>query len=386
MMEKFTEILQFLDGRLDMEKSELLFMELAKNDGLRAEFQRHLEIESSISSNQEYFDPPASSLSNVISSAGVTLTPHPGAFANIANTIKSMSPISSALMSSILTGLTVFGIMLSINKQAENNVIARPVESPIASSYILRTGNIERQHELITAAQTKQVACALNEKPRIVYIRDTVYQTIDAKEPVRKELQIGKDDILLAKENMDFWPGGGQVDFPGTTPVGEVENIIPPTQSYSAWQIETYYSPATHFPNPEVQADYESMFDNLGVGVYYSLSDNFKLGLDLRNETFYQEFEDENKYYWQQPVLTTGTLTGRYSISELGSLRPYGQFAAGFNIAGLVLRPQIGMEFAPLENLNILLGCEYSYLRFKHAEQGFGASKLGLYYGINYKF
>ena len=127
-------------------------------------------------------------------------------------------------------------------------------------------------------------------------------------------------------------------------------------------------------------------FNNTGLGIFYEFSDDLKLGLEIRQETFYQEFTDDEFEYKQQPNFMTVSAAVRYSFNVWKYIFSFVQLTAGANRGGLVARPMIGLEYKPYPDIAFLVGFEYSYLYFKQEPDYFGANKLGLNYGVSFSF
>jgi opacity protein-like surface antigen len=130
---------------------------------------------------------------------------------------------------------------------------------------------------------------------------------------------------------------------------------------------------------------------NMNIFLYYKLNRQLSIGIGARQETFYVKYNTIDEYsreyiYEQQPNLTNFELAVRYHPFDMAILDPYVQFNTGGSYYGYTLRAGIGSEIKVYENISFTLFLEYATLRFKHKDFWNDASKVGINYGINYKF
>lgn len=239
-------------------------------------------------------------------------------------------------------------------------------------------------------------------KPQVITKKEYIYKTnteyIYVPFAVGEPVFLGTDPSqLAADESLTRQPGTARMDFSafGGHDLTETLPIIPnpfdmePETEFNhdrRFSLGFFGAAARHFPYPTIQPDRYINFTNMGANALYKISDNIKVGAQLRQETFHQKYEDEDRYFWQQPNFTTLCGVVRYTHDGWGLLKPYGQLAVGGNKVGLVMRPQFGLEFAPYAEVSFLLGGEYSFLRFHHRQSYFGAHKVGAIIGAEYKF
>ena len=145
-----------------------------------------------------------------------------------------------------------------------------------------------------------------------------------------------------------------------------------------------------NFPKEDIQPWVLNKLNNKDLGIYYQISDKFKFGFDLKQETFYLKYssiEKDSKSYIirTQPNFTTYNLNFRYYPMELGFTQPFAQFGVGYNKYGLIIRPKLGLEYKGINNFSLLLGAEYANLFFNH-QKIWNASKVSIYWGLGYSF
>jgi hypothetical protein len=132
-------------------------------------------------------------------------------------------------------------------------------------------------------------------------------------------------------------------------------------------------------------------FDNSSFGVFKKLSDEFSIGIEGRQEKFYQDFkgtEDGIHYrYQQQANYTSGNIALRYtSPINLRNIHPMLQGTFGVNNAGYIGRAMTGARWTPYTEISFILGIEYSHLFYEHQGNSFGADKFNFNYGFSFNF
>lgn len=156
--------------------------------------------------------------------------------------------------------------------------------------------------------------------------------------------------------------------------------------------VEYHATSTWNLPQETVYPANISKINNNAIAIFYGVGNNFKIGAEFRQETFYQEFNgidantDMRIYYKQQPNLSTFATNIRHNLNLASNLDMTNQISLGLNEAGQVYRTMSGLEYSPYKNISILLGVEYSYLSFTHQANNFASSKVGLNYGFAYKF
>ncbi len=389
-MNYFDQILRFSDGSIEPEKENELFSALAYDAGLRSEFKKHLMISNSIRENNGDSSPPSDTKAGVFGALGLPL-PHDssqqkktgGAFAGIKKFgRKYMLPIITAIIAFLLTSSF---FLLFYNPADEVSYAGR-------QSF----NSVDKTHN---SPQSKSAAAASDsyEKPEVKTVVHYKYIYVPVNpDTVFAELQ--QENLKYTPEIIarSFNPGNSytlseineKTNYLKHKDFSEADyNVIEPGY-YEPLGIgvEIFNSAVRHFPYPLVQPDRYMNFTNMGAALYYNLNENIKIGADIRQETFNQEFEDEDRKYWQQPNFATLCAFVRYSYRDMGELHPFAQIEAGGNKVGPVLRGQIGFEFSPYPSVSFIIGGEYSYLSFYHKGLNFGAQKLNLNYGVNLNF
>jgi hypothetical protein len=133
--------------------------------------------------------------------------------------------------------------------------------------------------------------------------------------------------------------------------------------------------------------------DNLRLSGLYNLSREYSIGLDLRQENFYQEFTDVNTegnevLYQQQPVVYSGSLLFSYSpeFMEFLQVRPNIDLSVGFTNIGELARIGVGFDYYFLGNTYFYLKSDYTFLSFFHKDINFSSNKVGTHLGLGIEF
>lgn len=131
-----------------------------------------------------------------------------------------------------------------------------------------------------------------------------------------------------------------------------------------------------------------SFLNNLGITAKYALNQSFNIGLDLRQETFYQKYWGANSagllvQYEQQPNFTTICALLEYSPMMMYDINPLAQFEFGINQRGIVSRAMIGLKYELFDNFYLNLNYEYSRMDYKYSNRSFNSDKYGFVYGLS---
>jgi hypothetical protein len=140
-------------------------------------------------------------------------------------------------------------------------------------------------------------------------------------------------------------------------------------------------------PKALIPSNYYTPLNNTCISLYYDVTGNLKIGIEARQETFYNQYTgtdvDGKKYlYLQQSNFTSIGSKLIYYPFDKDLLNPYAGVVLGFNPAGFIARPNTGIEYQPYPDITFSLGVEYSYFWFNHQKNLFHTSKIGINYGI----
>lgn len=369
-MNKQEQILGFFDEELNSSQEKDLFTSLASDENFRNEFKNHFKMEKSIYENMNDFTPNANQSAGVF--AGLGLSP---VFPS--NADRNNRNWFNYLLVGAGTALTTIMIMLILFNNGDEKQFTDKMKN--SSPLIIRDTIIKHlSPEKIYAKQ----------KPKI---KDTKRETGISKNERKKRLYYSSKEEM-AKENNNINSGNNsfiQRDMPENEYVFLSLDNLNQNQDMGL-SLEVFTSTYWFYPEHRVPPVKYSNLNRLGAAVYYYLTDDLSLGLDIRRETFEvsyrgMEYGQYFKYY-QQPNLTTVGLNARYDFWEIYGFDFFAKMNWGWNLYGYLFRPAVGMKYFLSENVYLMLDLEYSQMIFKHQNEIYSADKFGFNYGINVKF
>jgi hypothetical protein len=398
-MEHISKFIDLMQGNLDENSERSLFNELAMDDDLRADFKCFTSVTDGIKRNMDSFAPSIAVKNRIYSKAGFTIPSEP--ITPIISTPAKNILLRNGLLTNILTGIaTLIATILIMHL-----FFTTKTEAPANSSNNDNNLNIQKSIvPKVESIESDQGLANSNSKPIIKY----VYIREKSKEPIADEET--KPEVMKPNENQTFLitqskigPGmnnginnllssNSRNDFP-FAPKNEATFKPSSFNSQSdLWlSFEMRGSANWNFPKETISPLSYNKFNNMNLSIFYKLSDKFRAGLGVKQETFYTVFDgtesDGSIYkYYEQPNLTTYSGNFRYYPIDTGALSPYLQLGLGLNTGGYVAMPSLGLEYQAYTNLSFILGIEYDYFWFSHQNKWFSASKAGFSYGISYQF
>ncbi len=394
---------EFIDGTLDFNKEKSLFNYMKSDSDLRAELRQFcaMALESQNSSD---LSPSEASADKVFSQLGFEnkRSQKKSLFWKVVYFFKNITPLAAALLSALLTSVIILtavvpyldGLSSEKNQNPAQTDSAKDMNNSYNYTYLM-AGPIKGlpYYSKSEEAENQGIPIAADTVFKYLYVQtkpDTVY----IYSPL--EYDLGKTPVSLANthENSNstfLFNQQKNRQFDWKQIPYENHNYLSEEQDYSIYKpigisIEFRGSSYWNIPYTYIQPDRYMNFKNTGLAVFYELADDFQIGGEIRQETFYQEYRDDIYIYKQQPNFLTGSLAFRYIPFHFGRFSNYYQITSGINRAGWSLRPMAGIKFQPYPDISFLLGLEYSYLNFHHNNESFGSHKAGLHYGITYNF
>jgi hypothetical protein len=145
------------------------------------------------------------------------------------------------------------------------------------------------------------------------------------------------------------------------------------------------------YPSTDDKLQTGQGFSNLAIGLFYQFAENHSFGIEIGQEPFTQliNSSDDNVQSEQNPLLFWVGLSYRGTLSKmsfLGDLQPYGQIALGSTQVGPLGKALVGLQYMTISGFGINIGVEGSILYYKNGQTSSNTRKLGLTYGLQYKF
>lgn len=402
-------IMNFLSGELSFDEEQEFFRLLFDDLDFRNEYKCAVRMGESISKSMNRFAPSAALTASVFSANGLSVPTVAKPEHSLGKVLSgSHSTWFTALSSSLLSFVAAV-ILFSYIDGSHGHLQAGSTRNTVKGSTIASTENqiqTDLNENNYLAAAHKDVEIPKN---NTVIHEQTIPTGIEHENEIVPEREIvfnapNQTKILGIDKQNDAYSIAETANKPErqqelTMLIQDGHSNLPEnnqSQSLSyeygnyGFDIEFKENITWNFPQEQIYPDQLSKFNNLELSILYEISSKIKLGLDIRQETFYAEYtgkESGLKYnYKQQPNFTTFSALIRYSPVEFGKIVPFTQLSGGINSGGYVLRPALGLDLKLFDNFNFIIGADYNIFYFQHDNTKFKAYKAGLYYGVNYTF
>jgi hypothetical protein len=400
-MDYFEKLNDFADGTLDIEKEDDFYMRLSNDEELKSNLKNLLLMKSTLSRNENYFNPTSKATIGIFSTLGIAVPAgtieqapiNPNSGSKLSNFIRvHKQGIISGIISSIATFIIVYFLMSHFhgneNKYMQTAQVKQSEKNTVPLIQNFEGTNKNGKSQINEINQT-------NAKPLIKYIY--IHDNANNSELIDNNKIINNSDNIVNILNSPISKTEKSSllshNLDGPKPITGIKNnkmlfsFIPNNDIF----VELRNMIVFNIPQPTISPNRYSEFNNLALTVFYEITDNGKVGLECRQETFFQKYKGTdlqgvNNIYEQQPNFTTVSLAYRYNFLNQNEYSLFGQLQLGGNIVGYVGRIMAGASYNAYDDLIFVAGIEYSNLYYRYQKQGFSSSKLGLNYGINYKF
>ncbi|MBX7154118.1 MAG: hypothetical protein U0Y96_00530 [Candidatus Kapaibacterium sp.] len=406
----------YVDGELHPEMDADLFGHLSTNSALRAEMRELLAIRRGIQDDD--VAAPIALPGNILAAAGLpALTGAVGTAAGMYGLKALLAAMAKPVAFTVLGALITWGGMSYYNSQ--NNQATLAQKSGTSSSITTEQKQIEQpapiqQPEIPViknesysteirnySLQTKQTA------PKVVFITDNDNQKpLDFIKPNNNNA-VNTDNnntgVLPVKEQGTFaampLPTAAtekHIDAPSNaspTSMLLLSNPEPSSNNDVQIRLRSLYTIGTTSTVGN-QQDNQHILHNTAASLLYSLSQNTFVGVEVGREQFTQEFTGtENGItasYKATPTLMWYGAHVEQTFNPIQSLgiRPVVGVTAGFagNFLYGMVRTQVGLQYAPADNINLLLGLEGTGLTYQFQGKPYTSLKYGLTYGVSVRF
>ena len=394
-MEQEDLLYDFINGALEPGSEDELFFGLANNDELRTSFIQMMAVESSIKNNASDIVPPPAVSESVFSSLGynyITPAATAGTNANKPGMLKVLKNNNNIIMTGIISSL--FTCLITYFLFLQPLGTGKPIDGNISEKI---TANALKELPLVSSFSTSSEVAEIPAENTIIKYK---YIAIDGPEKKESIPELSKNNsinefsnfLALEKENVNI-----EKYVNNDQNLNEALHISRQLPVYgfhpelelphnTGLNIEYRYSRDYHFPKPTIQPERYADLNNSTVSLFYSIDSNLSVGLELRQENFYQEFEDNDKLYYQQPNFTSYGIAARYNwITLHDKFKPYTQLSLDKTSVGAVGRIMLGVEYRSASGLTCVLGCEPSALLYGFEGKMFLSPKIGFNLGFGYK-
>ncbi len=388
---------EFLEGTLDKAGEAQLFLGLSTSDELRNELKQAITLDKAFNKRISAFVPTSASTIGIFQQLGI------GTAAGIAGaTLVSKSALSSffgAYSQAIIAGLATLaistGIFLGLHsletKPDEKTAAqANQINKPNTSS--LKTNNL-----VPSIVSNEVVTPKVRTIIKYVYITENQDKDIPAVDsPVQNIPDVPK---FVNMSNLLYSPKPVQLNSKGYN--SNLNGLDQPIYSSCTDNLEINKDLGLTFeikgngswslPSSTLPIYSNSFLNNTSITLNYKISSNFDLGLDLRQENFYQVYKGTNELndqfeYRQNPMYLSLSLSGKYTFFRANGFEGIAQGQIGGTATGLVTRGMIGVQFSPYKDISFILGGEAGVLTYKHQNNTFNSNKIGIIYGLGFNF
>lgn len=399
-MNEINKVLEFLDGDLGQMEERELFLNLSENEALRTQMRQIYSVNYSLNRNRNYFSPSAESTMGLFGKLGFSGkyldnkdSKRPGIMPWFFDNLLNKSALIGAIIAFLATsaGFILFDYL--------NSKDSAP-EAKYAAHSIFDNNDFAGNNKVAESIVTKELN-QKQEQPIVKYVYLTKESGNDNKNNLTEKNIENKN---LEQENSLVKPEQKPDTIDKNTEPESKPLIIKPEQdnhdllpdlaeAKKDYKYEIEYRGAYYrnLPKETIQPSQLAYFDNYSLAFLFKLYDGLYVGPEIRQEKFFQEFKDFTDFgmpatYQQQPNFTTLNLMLRYSSSKVIGINPMVQVETGYARTGWVNRIAAGFGINLSDNLEIIALGEYSHFLFNNNNSIYNTQKIGILYGLNYKF
>ncbi|OGU57704.1 MAG: hypothetical protein A2X64_06410 [Ignavibacteria bacterium GWF2_33_9] len=412
---EFSELLNnYFEGGISPNEEEQLFSEMAQNSQLRNELKDFVELERAAKSEIAAFVPPVESTMGVFNKLGISpfTTAAVATLSQIGFWGKYGKMISMNLFTVLVTGLISYFIFSTPNSDnLTENIITKYNETQVQFQSnqpnnkipIVSNENSENESNNYSTANLRNVSNKSNFKNSKELIEnenknesfqkdqfensENYSNSLIFTENLDKKINLSIPEVTLQSQfefNTNNFLSFNSSNF---TPFNidfsflDLHNISFQMSGNKYWSLD--YETVERSTNP--------FMEDANFVVYYNVNSKFSIGIDIRQEFFFQSYrgmdEYSNQYLYEQNTnyLSYG-LVGKWKIYETKHITPFVQIYLGANKVGQIGRILTGFEISPNSAYSFVLGLESSGLAYHHQKNSYYSKKLGAYYGILFNF
>ena len=392
-----------IDGEASDVESSAFYSALSENPELQHEFQTAMKMNRAAESFPKKSTVPVAVTDKLFGKAGLTYIPTDAAIVATAGTAGAIvkSGIFNNVMSYTISkiGFAVIGMILgaglmyllndnsevlSGNINAQTNNIRQIEFAQPESNIPVMSSNSKDESPVRRVQEFKELAYNNTNSQNIQAIENE-----EAEGIYEPDIQIHNSQIIQNPKVVEIARSTNISDF-DIHNRGDYSNKLLDFKDLGL-SIEVRSSSYWNTVNENVLPSEISKFHNMSLSILYELFDNFKVGAEVRQETFYVKYIStdgllQDYIFEQQPNLTSfGTLL-RYTFLDKETFKMFAQNNISANYYGLVYRGSIGMEYYVIPQISIIGAVDFAGLYYQHQKNTNTSEKVGFSYGINFKF
>lgn len=405
-MQQNDMINEFMDGGMMPADEDNFLMMLAADDELKSEFKRALFIENTLKEEAALIAPSTRTTMQLFSALGINYT----SVYSDKTFIQKYSPLVlkyfRKAVPSIITAIIVYvaaslyfnsnsvdDIKLSAKNETFSHVSTTKISAPDGNGYpMMSSFKIERGNlaHTVLAHTNKQNNLRVNpEQP-------AVKQTSDQNLNAGIVNNFNNNTIsLLDKSEIASFNSITEPDYKINSsyfnPIQEVHNAedFRNSTKKTGFTVSFTGSEDKSLKNVMLPETSHPVFSRNGIEILYDVNDNMKMGLDLRQEYFFQNYKAHingiHYQIYQHPNLFTLGLAAKLNITKLyKNTSLVTKLGLGINEAGPVIRGMIGVDYDPSNDFGFSLGIENSNLLYRNEKVFYVTPKLGIVYSIKF--
>lgn len=397
-MEREALYMDFVDGIIDKESEEEFAKLFASDESFRRGFKAYLKLIQTINKNTKGFGPTVEETNQLFSRLGILppvyAVPSAGTKAKTGKYYSFSKYFVTAIIASLLTFLLMYNSYDSIIENSEtiakiyaSNPKLIVMESP-------ETAINQKDSELSKMESIQHFA---KNQSKLASEEVSNYDSDELANPVNTKtihIKIDKstidnsflsDDDLMKQDERIFYKN----EIENLINLEEFEKIN--TEMTNNFIIELKNTPT--ITSKEVKVNPESLneFNNIDLSLNYAISSNFEVGLNIRQETFYLEYNGTDDFKGeyiiiQHPnILSYGLITRYKPLMITQNIAPIMQLSFNASKSGIITRELVGFEYLPIDNFYFMFGAEFSQFIFQHQNVINNSSKISINFGLGVK-
>jgi len=398
--------IDFIEGNLAPDEELQFAQNLATDDEFRSGFKSFMEITNSVNANSATFAPSIAETNSIYEKLGY-ITPNTAAPALLINqagkTLLLQKPLQF-ILTAIPTALLTFLITWFFMHPGYHKENSTTMQSNNTSFIASKLTDSKKQLEPTRPIETKTIVkyIYVNNYPAVNSQNSDIVETT-GQQPTTSEISNPNSDTeLRMNDNQNLTltsPYNSEININPelrfvNNGVGQIEN--PQFSKLSerkklGLSFEIRNAATWNLPKETISPSYLSKLSNMAISLFYNFNKQWALGLDLRQETFFLKYNSFDEFkqqyiYEQQPNFVSYGIVARYSPIEYHGFKPFIQANISRNNFGIITRGNSGIQYELYPSFDFTINLEYSYLFFNHQNTTYNGKKIGLNYGINYKF
>lgn len=399
----------FLDHELDPNLEARLFAQLAESSELRAQLRTMQLIQQATRSYQSSLTAPLTATSAVFSTLGIQAPTHAAAVGVLSHiTQKLWVPVTISVLSSLVTLFVV--LILPEWFKSSSEYVSHSDSSVTTSERDVSNKSLETEPSNTADKQVRTANVTVTEKRRRDATRNepthlSGNSLVPEPESVTSDAQDKTVNLVypfLSIQSVEAQSIGelanvrSAIDHAAT--VADVSGergiffhpVLPDRWELHLRSFETRASPANDVPTKS-----NPWFNQMAIGVFYRLGDAQKLGIEVGQEAFPQNYDGTEhgvRVRYEQNLLTPWlTAVYNHDLRELSfiddNLYPTIRFGIGITRERWpITRASAGLLWLPAPNVGLSVGVEGAMLAYSFQSTWFTTRKAGIVYGITLHF